>query len=96
MSDYFGPTMRLYLEKLVDWEELLHLRRGGAVDVEAEIGAFRTVLETAASLTQSFEAEAREHWHEEATLTEDGGATWKPGNHQTFRRAGSTGGAGDG
>jgi alkylation response protein AidB-like acyl-CoA dehydrogenase len=78
MSDYFGPAMRLYVDKLVDWEELLTLRRGGEVDVDAEVGAFRSVLETAASLTQSFEEEARAHWHEEASLTEDGGATSPP------------------
>jgi alkylation response protein AidB-like acyl-CoA dehydrogenase len=93
MSDYFGPTMRLYLEKLVDWEELLHLRRGEPVDVEAEMGAFRSVLETAASLTQSFETDAREHWHEEATLTEDGGATSPPhirAAYDQLREAGLT------
>ncbi|MDJ0849461.1 MAG: acyl-CoA dehydrogenase family protein [Myxococcota bacterium] len=78
MSDYFDPTMQLYLEKLVDWEGLLTLRRGEAVDVDAEVGAFRTILETTASLAESFETEARKHWHEEAKLTEDGGATSPP------------------
>jgi alkylation response protein AidB-like acyl-CoA dehydrogenase len=86
MSDYFGPAMRLYVDKLVDWEELLTLRRDGAVDVEAEVGAFRSVLETAASLTQSFEEEARAHWHEEASLTEDGGATSPPHIRRAYDR----------
>ncbi|MGH0029027.1 MAG: acyl-CoA dehydrogenase family protein [Myxococcota bacterium] len=78
MADFYGPGMRLYIEKMIDWENLLTLRRGEQVDVEAEIGAFSTVLETTAQLAESFQAEAREHWHEEATLTEDGGATSPP------------------
>ncbi len=78
MSDYFGAAMRLYLEHLVDWEALLALRRGERVDLDAELGAFRTILETAAQLAASFEKDARKHWHEEASLTDDGGATSPP------------------
>jgi hypothetical protein len=78
MPDFFVPGMRLYLEKMIDWQTLLTLRRGGDVDVAAEVGAFRTVLETTASLAESFEARARENWHAEATLTADGGATSPP------------------
>ncbi len=74
MIDYLTPAMRLYLEKLVDWEELLSLRRGGSVDREAELGAFRTLLETVAAVAQSFERPARESWFGEAELTTDGGA----------------------
>jgi alkylation response protein AidB-like acyl-CoA dehydrogenase len=74
MSSYYAPAMRLYLDRLVDWESNLRLRSGGAPDVESEVGAFRSVLETAASLAQSFERRARDHWHEEAELTPDGGA----------------------
>jgi 3-(methylthio)propanoyl-CoA dehydrogenase len=74
MSRYYAPTMRLYLDRLVDWENVLRLRDGGAPDVEAEVGAFRTVLETTASLAEGFERPAREHWEAEAELTEDGGA----------------------
>ena len=55
VSDYFGATMRLYLEKLVDWQQLLGLRQGEPVDVAAEVGAFRTLLETTAGLAASFE-----------------------------------------
>ncbi len=78
MSDYFGATMRLYLEKLVDWEYLLTLRRGETLDVETELGAYRTILETAARLAASFETDARKNWSAEAELTEDGGATSPP------------------
>ncbi len=78
MADYFVPTMRLYLDQLVDWKTLLPLRSGGEVDVEAEVGAYHTILETTAQLAESFQAEAREHWAEEATLTDDGGATSPP------------------
>jgi alkylation response protein AidB-like acyl-CoA dehydrogenase len=93
MGDYFGATMRLYLEKLVDWEQLLVLRRGESVDAEAEVAAYRTILETAASLAESFEASAREHWHDEARLTEDGGASSPPhirAAYEKLREAGLT------
>lgn len=78
MADFFSPGMRLYLEKLVDWEFLLALRQGDDVDVEAEVGAYRTILETTASLAESFQPAAREHWADEAELTEDGGAISPP------------------
>ena len=74
MSNYLTPAMRLYLERLVDWEGLLSLRRGGPVDREAELGAFRTILETAGALAAEFERPAREGWFAEAELTADGGA----------------------
>jgi hypothetical protein len=66
--------MRLYVDKLVDWERYLRLLHGSAPDVAAETGAYRTVLETTAALAGSFERRAREHWHDEAELTPDGGA----------------------
>jgi alkylation response protein AidB-like acyl-CoA dehydrogenase len=78
MPDYFGPGMRLYLHKMIDWKTLLRLRTGEEPDLDAEVGAYQTILETTASLAESFEAAGREHWHEEATLTEDGGATSPP------------------
>ena len=74
MTDYFNPGMRLYLEKLVDWERFLTLRGGDAVDVGAEVGAYQTILETTAALAESFEEAARENWAAEAELTPDGGA----------------------
>ena len=78
MRDYFNSGMRLYLDKLVDWEGLLGLLRGEVVDREAEIGAYRSVLETVAALAASFERPAREHWSDEAALTPDGGAQPPP------------------
>lgn len=74
MSSYYAPTMRLYVDRLVDWERYLRLRSGGAPDVASELGAYRTILETTAQLAASFERPARERWHEEAELTADGGA----------------------
>jgi alkylation response protein AidB-like acyl-CoA dehydrogenase len=74
MIDYLTPAMRLYLDRLVDWEDLLALRKGGAVARESEVGAFRTLLETSAAVAQSLERPAREHWFAEAELTPDGGA----------------------
>jgi len=78
MSNYFNATMRLYLEKLIDWDGLLGLLREGKVDREAEVGAYRTVLETVASLASTFERPAREAWDAEAELTQDGGARPPP------------------
>jgi hypothetical protein len=66
--------MNLYLDRLVDWPTLLTLRNGEAADPEAEVGAYRTVLETLAEVAASFEERAREHWADEAELTDDGGA----------------------
>jgi len=79
MSDYLSDVMRLHLERLIDWEGVLALRRGEPVDRDAEVGAFRTVLETVASLAAGFERPAREHWSAEAELTPDGGA--RPPQH---------------
>jgi alkylation response protein AidB-like acyl-CoA dehydrogenase len=78
MPDFFGPGMRLYLDRLIEWDPMLGLRQADDVDIEAEVGAYRTILETAAGLAESFQAEAREHWAEEAVLTPDGGATSPP------------------
>ncbi len=74
MTDYYTPTMRLYIDRLVDWEGYLRLRNGGTPDVGTEVGAYRTVLETTALLAASLERRAREDWHMEAELTPDGGA----------------------
>jgi len=72
--DYYNSAMRLYVERLVDWETILTLRRGEAVDTASEKEAFGLVLETVAGLAQGFERPAREHWTKEAELTPDGGA----------------------
>jgi alkylation response protein AidB-like acyl-CoA dehydrogenase len=74
VKDYFGAGMRLYLDHLIDWETYFSLRSGAGVDVEAEVGAYRTILETCASLASDFEKPARENWTAEAELTSDGGA----------------------
>jgi alkylation response protein AidB-like acyl-CoA dehydrogenase len=66
--------MRLYVDQLMDWEPLLMLRSGESVDVAAEVGAYRTILETVAALAADFEKPARENWSAEAELTPDGGA----------------------
>ena len=76
--------MRLYLDHLVDWKGLLEIRSGGASDVDAEVGAYRTILETAAALAASFESEARKNWAAEAELTPDGGAQSPPHIRQAY------------
>ena len=78
MPDYFGSGRRLYIDKLIDWETYFQLRDGHHADLEAEVGAYNTILETTATLAESFQADAREHWAEEARLTDDGGAESPP------------------
>jgi len=70
--------MQLYLDHLVDWKTLLEIRSCGTVDVDSEVGAYRTILETAGAMAASFEPEARKHWAAEAELTPDGGAQSPP------------------
>ncbi|MFB3117960.1 MAG: hypothetical protein ACE1ZP_04280, partial [Myxococcota bacterium] len=84
MADYFNTGMRLYLDHLIDWKGLLEIRTGGTSDVEAEVGAYRTILETAAALAASFESEARKNWAAEAELTPDGGAQSPPHIRQAY------------
>ncbi|HXV35598.1 MAG TPA: acyl-CoA dehydrogenase family protein [Myxococcota bacterium] len=91
MSDYFNAGMRLYLDHLVDWRRLLALRGRDAADVEAEVGAYRTLLETAAKLAESFEDDAREHWAAEAELTAGGGAQSPPHMRAAYQRLRETG-----
>jgi alkylation response protein AidB-like acyl-CoA dehydrogenase len=86
VSDYFGAAMRLYLEKVVDWQQLLTLRHGEPVDVGAEVGAFRTLLETTAGLAASFEKTARANWAAEGELTPDGGAVPPPHIRDAYAR----------
>jgi alkylation response protein AidB-like acyl-CoA dehydrogenase len=91
MADFFVPTMRLYLDGLVDWQTLLDLRLGGEVDVRAELDAYRAVLETTAALAADLQQPAREHWADEARLTPDGGATSPPhirAGYERLREAG--------
>jgi alkylation response protein AidB-like acyl-CoA dehydrogenase len=78
MPDYFGSGRRLYIDRLIDWESYFQLREGHHADLEAEVGAYNTILETTAALAESFQAAARENWAEEARLTDDGGAESPP------------------
>jgi alkylation response protein AidB-like acyl-CoA dehydrogenase len=66
--------MRLYLDRIVDWERQLALANGDGAAVAADVAAYRGVLETGAQLAESFEPAGREHWATEASLTADGGA----------------------
>jgi len=86
MPDFFVPGMRLYLDKLVDWEALLTLRQGDGVDVEAEVGAYQTILETTAALAESIQPTARENWSVEAELTPDGGAVSPPHLREAYEK----------
>ena len=91
MPDFFVPGMRLYLDKMTDWERLLRLRLGDDVDVEAELGAYQTILETTAAMTESFQSDAREPWADEAELTSDGGATSPPHIRRAYEKLAEAG-----
>jgi 3-(methylthio)propanoyl-CoA dehydrogenase len=78
VPDFFHASMRFYVDHMVDWRSLLELRGGSGLDVAAEVGAYRSILETAGELAAGFEVEARLHWSDEATLTPDGGAQSPP------------------
>jgi alkylation response protein AidB-like acyl-CoA dehydrogenase len=83
--------MRLYLERLTDWPGLFRLWKGGDVDAGAEVGAYRTLLETAAAIAAELEGDAREHWADEGELTADGGAASPPhirAGYERLREAG--------
>jgi alkylation response protein AidB-like acyl-CoA dehydrogenase len=91
VPDFFAPGMRLYVDRMIDWDRLLRLRQGDGVDVEAEVGAYRTILETAAALAESFQPEARAHWSDEALLTDDGGATSPPHIRKAYEKLAEAG-----
>jgi alkylation response protein AidB-like acyl-CoA dehydrogenase len=78
VAEYLSAGMRLYLDRLTDWPALLRLWKGEAADAGAEVGAYRSVLETAAAIAAELEPAAREHWAEEGELTADGGAVSPP------------------
>jgi hypothetical protein len=78
LASYLTEGMRLYLDRLVDWQTLLRLWKGDGVDVEAEVGAYRTMLETTAAIAEELAPECRRLWAEEGMLTEDGGAMSPP------------------
>jgi|GEM_PF-6278130 len=59
MGDILNHAMRLYLDRLVDWDAYFHLCRGEAVDVEAERAALCEVLDTVEQICAEIEPEAR-------------------------------------
>ncbi len=91
MSEYLNAGMRLYLDRLINWEEWLSLRDGHVDDLEAEVGSYRTILETTAALAQSFEAAGRQQWAVEATLTPDGGAEPPPHIREAYAKLAENG-----
>src|SRR5262245_14834275 len=68
MRSYLHEGMLLYLDKLVDWDAYFRGTKGEGVDVQAEVGALRSILETVAEICAEHEPLAREHWDEEARL----------------------------
>ncbi len=68
MSAYLGDAVLLYLQELIDWEAYFNWRKGGSVDVEAEQGALRDVLEAGAQICEEQEPALRAGWYESASL----------------------------
>ena len=71
MATYLHNGFLVYLDKMVDWEGYFDLRKGGAVDVDAERDAMRGVLETCAEICAEIEPDSREGWENSSTLSED-------------------------
>jgi hypothetical protein len=70
-GEFFNADMRLFIDHRIDWARHFRLRRADAVDVTAEVEAYKTVLTTAGDICEAIAAGARAHWHEEVRL-EDG------------------------
>jgi alkylation response protein AidB-like acyl-CoA dehydrogenase len=70
MAGYLHDGILLYLGELVDWKEYFRLRRGEGVDVETELAALQTILETVAALCEEIEPAAREGWTDEAKIVD--------------------------
>ena len=68
MAAYLHDSVLLYLEKLVDWDDYFARRKGDAIDVAAERGALRSLLETCAEICAKIEPESRAGWWEAARL----------------------------
>ena len=70
MAGYLSDGIRVYVEKLIDWDSYFRLKKGDDVDVEAEKSAILGVLETAAEICQDIEVESRAGWAEPARLVD--------------------------
>ena len=68
MSAYLSDAVRLYLDRLVDWDSYFAWRKGVGVDTASEKAALLEVLETAAAICSEIEQETRPGWHEAARL----------------------------
>ncbi len=70
MASYLSDGIRVYVEKLIDWDSYFRLKKGEDVDVEAEKGAILGVLEAAAEICQDIETESRAGWAEPARIVD--------------------------
>ena len=68
MASYLSDGVLLYLDHLIDWNAYFGCRSGDGVDLDAEREALRLVLQTAAEICESIEADARSGWEEPARL----------------------------
>jgi len=89
---FFNADMESFVDRRVDWERLLRLRRGPDVSVSEEVETYKTILRTAGEVCADIAAGARGHWHEEVTLT--GGVVTVPphimAGYEKLRSAGLT------
>jgi hypothetical protein len=77
MPSYFNDSVRLYVDRLIDWEGYFRWRKGEDFDLEGEKAALTEVIETASQICQQIEGEAREGWDTAARL-EDGEVVHAP------------------
>jgi len=67
-EDFFHPDMELFIDHRVDWRRYLRLRRGDEGEAGGEIATYKMILRTLGEICEAIDADARDHWHEEARL----------------------------
>src|SRR5581483_7824344 len=89
-KEFFHRDLRLFLERRVDWQRYLNLRRGGTPDVAEELATYESILSTLGDICEDIEAASRPHWSDEVQLV-DGAVVPPPhivSGYEKLRQAG--------
>jgi hypothetical protein len=88
-KDFFHPDMERFIDHRFDWERYLRLS-GRVGSVADEVDAFKMILRTVGEICEDIDADARDHWHEEARL-EHGTVVVPPHIAQAYEKLRSAG-----
>jgi alkylation response protein AidB-like acyl-CoA dehydrogenase len=69
-KEFFHRDLRLFLERRVDWERYLRLRRPEPPNVADELATYESILGTLGEICEDIEAASRPRWHEEVRLVD--------------------------